>query len=248
MVTLVDNEKHDLEAEKKLARIKQNARETGEFDKLPELDNIPEIVRDVEREGRTTKTNIKIVEAPKDFKSDFGRSTRAEAFPGAPASDELEALWPGVHHELASSQKRTPSFYVTVGFMAGAFVALMFAWTYSTVAPKLAGGGPDKSNIVIAAAPDEATNGGSPELRIENNDPNASLVPISNTYEVKSGDTLVTIAMKNYKKVTPRLLDEIVKVNKLKNANVLNLGQKLQLPEYVPQSSKIAASQTATVE
>ncbi|HEY9867987.1 MAG TPA: LysM domain-containing protein, partial [Candidatus Obscuribacterales bacterium] len=67
------------------------------------------------------------------------------------------------------------------------------------------------------------------------------IVPAYPTYEVKSGDTLAAIAIKAYRKVSPRLLDEICRANGMRNANVLSLGQRLVLPEYRPQSSQIAA-------
>jgi hypothetical protein len=42
--------------------------------------------------------------------------------------------------------------------------------------------------------------------------------------------------------VSPRLLDEICKSNNLRNANVLSLGQKLNLPEYHTQTAQIAGA------
>jgi nucleoid-associated protein YgaU len=52
------------------------------------------------------------------------------------------------------------------------------------------------------------------------------------------GDTLAGIALKNYKKVSPRLLDQICRANNMRNANVLSLGQKLTLPEYKAQTTQ----------
>jgi nucleoid-associated protein YgaU len=68
------------------------------------------------------------------------------------------------------------------------------------------------------------------------------VAPGSGSYQVQTGDTLAGIALKNYKRVSPRLLDEICKANNLRNANVLSLGQKLALPEYHTQPAQIAGA------
>jgi nucleoid-associated protein YgaU len=60
--------------------------------------------------------------------------------------------------------------------------------------------------------------------------------------QVQAGDTLAAIAMRNYKRVSPRLLDEICKANNMRNANVLSLGQKLTLPSYNTQPTQIAGA------
>jgi LysM repeat protein len=176
------------------------------------------------------------------------RTTSGEP-PESPPADELEALWPGVHHELIQPSKRQPSFYLMLGFMAGAVVSLFSVWSYSAVASKIIAGGDGNKQILVAGASAKSQASSSNDVAIETKsiDPNATLVPISNTYEVKANDTLVMIAMKNYKKVTPRLLDEIVKANGLKSANVLSLGQKLTLPNYKPQSSAIAATSSGQI-
>jgi hypothetical protein len=165
----------------------------------------------------------------------------------APKSDELETLWPGVHrdHELnlVPAAKRTPSFFIMVGFMAGAVFSLLSVWGYSAVSSNLAKGA-DAANKQIVVTKGETTQPDQ-NIAVQNVDPNAAIVPISNSYEVKSGDTLVMIALKNYKKVTPRLIDQIVKTNGLKSANALSLGQTLRLPNYRPQSSKLAARTAA---
>src|ERR1700743_2398303 len=51
----------------------------------------------------------------------------------APKSDELEALWPGVHHDFEPSARRPASFYLTIGFMAGAVISLGGVFGYSAI-------------------------------------------------------------------------------------------------------------------
>lgn len=139
--------------------------------------------------------------------------------------DVLETLWPGVHHDFSHSVtvKRTPSYYLTLGFMGGAVLALILAWGFSAVSSLFANFGKVSPNVVTQ---NKATNSAPETL-------NTSVkTPIASTYEVKEGDTLAAIALQNYKHVSPRLMDEICKANNLTDANVLNLGQKLVLPEY----------------
>ncbi|HMO20916.1 MAG TPA: hypothetical protein PKC98_08100 [Candidatus Melainabacteria bacterium] len=54
--------------------------------------------------------------------------------PEAPKTDELEALWPGVHQEFMPpiQVKKTPSFYIMMGFIGGAVLSLMMVWVKAT--------------------------------------------------------------------------------------------------------------------
>lgn len=224
----------------------------SEQEKL-EFDSLPEYVRDSElltpRESilnRSSESSYATGDRPRpiiterDFTAPEGE---------APSTDELEALWPGVHHELIQPPKRNASFYMTIGFMAGAFVSLIGVWGYSAVSGMIvasANNNNGNKQILVAAnkAPAAAAATAAPAQTSGNADPSAELVPASPTYEVQNGDTLAMIALKNYKRVSPRLLDEICKANGMRNANVLSLGQRLSLPTYRPQSSQIAATNT----
>lgn len=234
------------------------------------LDQIPEFIREeIDEDRRKPQLDVKPM-LPAASIEVLNRSTELSTIPQVstmrseqrtvsgeqqsetPPTDELEALWPGVHHDLHSDlnqpSKRQPSFYMMLGFMAGAVVSLLGVWGYSAVGAKIIAGGDAQKQILVAGASTKSqTENSEPEIETKGVDPNATLVPISSTYEVKANDTLVMIAMKNYKKVTPRLLDEIVKANGLKSANVLSLGQKLNLPNYKPQSSTIAATSSGQV-
>jgi LysM repeat protein len=170
------------------------------------------------------------------LESDRTRSSKGEM---------LETLWPGVHHEFAQSVKRSPSFYLTVGFMAGAFLSLIGVWLFSMVSPMVADMQKSSPATVVTKNP----NGGATSSS-ESRASGGAMVPLVSTYEVQAGDTLAAIAYKNYKRCSPRLLDEICQANKLASANVLNLGQKLILPEYHPSqaASKIAATTPPSVQ
>lgn len=73
-------------------------------------------------------------------------------------------------------------------------------------------------------------------------------IAAAETYTVKKGDTLWTIAKTNGTTVA-----EMQKLNRLKNVNVLQIGQKLKLPEKpstgteVPQKEEEAESTTITI-
>ena len=141
--------------------------------------------------------------------------------------DVLETLWPGVQHDFSHSVnvKRTPSYYLTLGFMGGAVIALIVVWSFSIISSLFVSYGKQstafnssKLNNVPASEESSANT--------------ALRKPLVSTYEVQAGDTLAAIALSNYKHVSPRLLDEICKANNLTDPNVLILGQKLVLPEY----------------
>ncbi len=169
--------------------------------------------------------------------------------PEAPKTDELEALWPGVHQEFMPpiQVKKTPSFYIMMGFIGGAILSLMMVWGYSTVSQKVALNESAQDKPILIANNETQNADTSVPMTTKNVDPTAPLEPICKSYEVKSGDTLVSIALKNYRKVTPRLIDTIVEQNNLKNANVLNMGQKLTLPTYQPQNSRLAGTEAGQV-
>lgn len=263
MVTVVEDKQTNVSAERVDLIVEDNSMLDATL-----LDQIPEFIREeIDEDRRKPQLDAKPMLPATSI--EVLRSTEVTIPPSSvhqertvsgepqgadsPPSDELETLWPGVHHdlhnELAQPAKRQPSFYIMLGFMAGACVSLLGVWSYSTVSTTIANSG--NKQILVAGASSKAAQGSQsaaePAIEAKSIDPNATLVPISSTYEVKTGDTLVMIAMKNYKKVTPRLLDEIVKANGMKSAHVLNLGQKITLPNYKPQSSAIAATSSGQV-
>jgi len=139
--------------------------------------------------------------------------------------DVLETLWPGVHQDFSHNVhiKRTPSFYLMLGFMGGAVIALIMAWSFSSISALVANYGKSTAGLSQSKANDsQATATTTSGVR----------TPLVSTYTVQDGDTLAGIALQNYKHVSPRLLDEICKANNLTDANLLVSGQKLTLPEY----------------
>lgn len=167
----------------------------------------------------------------------------------APKSDELEALWPGVHHEFEPQHRKAASFYMTIGFMAGAALSLLGVFGYSAVSQVVASKPTGDKQVMVANVPTKALPAvpGAPQS-MTGQDGSEILVPAANSYQVQPGDTLAGIAQRNYKRVSPRLLDQICRANNMRNANVLSLGQKLNLPEYRPQANQVAATSAAQIQ
>lgn len=161
-----------------------------------------------------------------------------------PKTDELEALWPGVHHDFPqqSTNNKSASFYLSVGFAAGALLSIVGIFGYFSVSHLVtAKATPATANQVMVAGVPAGSQGGTATASGD------VLVPTTPSYQVQPGDTLAGIAVRNYKRVSPRLLDEICKANNMRNANVLSLGQKIVLPEYRA-SNQIAAVSTPPVQ
>lgn len=221
-----------------------------------EVDGLPEYVRDSEVSSREAFVSIstkslaereaqRIASSERQSQRDTGSFGHLYAEPETPKTDELEALWPGVHQDFLHSPKRTPSFYMMLGFLAGAVVSMAAIWGYTAVSTLVAQNAHPHTAVAAANAPQAAPQAG---VNVpQGGDPGAVLKPNHNAVEVQSGDTLAAISLREYGKATPRLLDAICKANGLKNANFLHLGQKLDLPSYQPQSAQVAASSAAQV-
>lgn len=161
-----------------------------------------------------------------------------------PKSDALDTLWPGVDRdEIFQPSRRSPSFYLTVGFLTGAVLSLVGVFSYSFISHSIMAGITDGGKkIVVAGAHTGAQKAGAADQSAHRMVVGGVEViqPAFPTYEVKNGDTLAGIALKAYKRVSPRMLDEICKANGMRSANVLSLGQKVTLPNYTTQAGKVA--------
>lgn len=223
-----------------------------------DVDGLPEYVRDndssrdafvsistrslAEREAHRTATT------ERQSQRDTGAYNRVSVEVETPRTDELEALWPGVHQDFLHTPKRTPSFYLTLGFLAGAFISMIGVWGYSAVTGMVASSSVNNgaaNKVVASSSAPQAQQQAAPSVP-QGGDPNAVLVPAHATVEIGNGDTLAAIALREYKRVSPRLLDEICRANGLRNANFLSLGQKITLPNYKP-APQVAASAGAQI-
>src|SRR5262249_30740349 len=69
-----------------------------------------------------------------------------------PKTAELEALWPGVNPDFLQPSRRSPSFYLTIGFLAGALASLAGGWSYSFFSNGATIPGVPQKKIVVAGA------------------------------------------------------------------------------------------------
>lgn len=210
-----------------------------------DLESLPEYIRENKVKTREFSLNMSSIKGSDTDASGEVQPTSPQA---GTHSDVLETLWPGVHQEFTNPPRRGPSFYLTVGFMAGAVISMAGVWTFSAVSHMVASSGTSGGEKQILVAQGGVT-APAPVPATHPTVPGAAqvIVPIANTYEVQPGDTLAGIALRNYKHASPRLLDEICKVNGMRNANVLSLGQKLLLPEYRPNAS-LATSPASSIQ
>lgn len=230
-----------------------------------DLESLPEYIREDETSQKEARTampaksqdrapRVSPAEAVKPVENAFNFSSAIESnIDSVPSStpkahtDVLETLWPGVHHEFTQPPtRRTPSFYLTIGFMAGAVVSMLVVWTYSATTSFIASSQSNQDKQIVVA---QGKGGNKSDRADDASSPSANgdaILPLVGVYEVSDGDTLAAIAIKNYKHVSPRLLDEICKANGMRNANVLSLGQKLNLPEYHRNASQVAAAGNGT--
>ena len=114
------------------------------------------------------------------------------------------------------------------GFFAGIVVVSLVVWFFSVLSTFFT----HSNGLSAGLSANNKTGSAESTSTVEGN---KVLVPLVPTYEVQEGDTLAAIALRNYKHISPRLLDSICRANNLTDANVLNLGQKITLPEYTPQ-------------
>lgn len=215
-----------------------------------DFDSIHEYLRDTQLPSRDAAVSMsssafnqrQVTEGAEEPREEVPAVVQRQQQPAK--ADQLEALWPGVHHDFPQhTVQRSASFYISVGFAAGAVASIVgicgfFSIQHLTATAKA---NTDTSKVMVAGVPQAVAPGGTATASGD------VLVPSSPTYQVQAGDTLAGIAVRNYKRVSPRLLDEICRANNMRNANVLSLGQKITLPEYRA-SNQIAATTNSSVQ
>lgn len=174
-------------------------------------------------------------------------------------SAEIETLWPGVSVDFlhGNHHKKQPSFYWGVGFVSGIVASVLsvgviygatqlFAHHADNSAPQIVVANGSAGVNQVKGSLTTVKGASAPvTTRISGNFDSEVIAPLFSTYTVRTGDTLASIALQAYKRATPRLLDEICRANGMRNANVLSLGQTLNLPQYRPQTRQIASGASA---
>lgn len=134
---------------------------------------------------------------------------------------ELDVLWQ--NFRVSQKEDKSPGIYLVTGFIAGA-VAMLIMTTLLSVSFH----GSPSSDIAPAGKTKERA-----KLTFIPADKNAN-EPIVKTgtesYTVKSGDTLESIIIRFYGSFDPSKVDKIKEANKMSNPNNLQIGQNLIIP------------------
>ncbi len=196
------------------------------------IESMPEFVREPYSSLKEPLTLPKF-----SSKNDLNKTRAASAtVDKVDKTAELEALWPGVNNDFLPHHinKSSPSFFLSIGFLAGAIISLAGVGIYSLLSHHNPSIQTTYKKVVVTRVSPGLVNSTIAQVTTRNLSTGTAqvVVPIFPVYEVKSGDTLAAIALTAYKRVSPRLLDEICRANNLHSADVLNLGEKLTMPEY----------------
>ena len=135
---------------------------------------------------------------------------------------ELDVLWQ--NFKVNQKDDKSPGIYLATGFIAGAIAMLIMTTLLSfTVRDK------NSSNIEGPA-------------KIKNENAKITLIPadksaneqitqdLSETYTVRDGDTLESIIIRFYGQYDHLKVEKIRVANKMRNPNMLSIGQKLIIP------------------
>ncbi len=156
------------------------------------------------------------------------KSTRAQLtqYYKAAKSRELDLLWGGaqkgmqkVRNVAKLSSQRSPIVYLSMGFVAGvlfmSLITLMVSvFSMSTRDKELA---PKASKVEVISETTAAASEAAPTTAEQK-------------YIVKQGDTLNGIAYRFYGKYSEEKINEIQRVNNIKNPAALSIGQELIIP------------------
>lgn len=142
---------------------------------------------------------------------------------------ELDVLWRDFEKNVQSkSRSKAPVVYAGIGFVLGLLFALGIAVIiglsmYSDISKS--DFTPQKYNMETASpSPVSIVPSGSDETAQH------SIMTSEEKYTVKEGDTLDKIAYRFYGKYDPDKIDEIMKLNNIKDATTIQIGQVLIIP------------------
>lgn len=134
---------------------------------------------------------------------------------------ELDVLWQ--NFKVSQKEDKSPGIYLATGFIAGA-IAMLIMTTLLSFSVR----GTDSPDI--GPAPKVKEKARLTFIPADKN--NEAVVPkgSSESYVVKSGDTLAGIVVRFYGSYDVSKLEKIQQVNGMKNANDLQIGQTLTMP------------------
>lgn len=138
--------------------------------------------------------------------------------------NELDLLYKNFHTNFkkpAMAIKKTPGFYFGLGFTLGAISMFIISFIVGVTSI------PKKEEIIQVPVEVTATTT-LPPAALKTTEPTLS----QEKYTVKRGDTLDRIAYKFYGKYDAEKIEQIRKINNIKNVTSLYVGQVLVIPVY----------------
>lgn len=154
------------------------------------------------------------------------KSTRAQLtqYYKATKSKELDLLWNGTHKSMQkvrnvakTTTQKSPIVYLTIGFVAGVLFMSLITLMVSIFSMSPRGNELNSRTPKVELISETATN-------------EAATATSEQKYIVKKGDTLNGIAYRFYGKYSEEKINEIQKVNNIKNPAAISIGQELIIP------------------
>jgi LysM repeat protein len=167
-----------------------------------------------------------------------------------PANHELDMLWSGSRTQFR--EERSPFLFIAIGFVLGVIVtAAAFIFLVSKPETKMGESSlmapvvqekdiPQKHKSIITTPNQTESTSNKPLQIFSKPEPTNTQAPVANqtttvetgsqSYKVKNGDTLGSIASQFYGSSSPEMVDKIMRANNMKDPNKLTLDQELVIP------------------
>ncbi len=154
------------------------------------------------------------------------KNTRAQLtqYYKAAKAKELDLLWGGTHKTMQKVRsvakapiKKSPVVYMAIGFVAGVLFMSIITLMVSIFSMS------PRTSVVNSRTPKV-------EVITETAAKEVAAASTEQKYIVKQGDTLNGIAYRFYGKYSEEKINEIQKVNNIKNPAAIRIGQELIIP------------------
>lgn len=136
---------------------------------------------------------------------------------------ELDVLWQ--NFKVNQKDNKSPGVYLVTGFIAGAICMFLMTALLSFSSNSF-GDSTDSTKLVKRSKIVKSKLSIIPADTLEQAKPALS----SESYTIKSGDTLEGVVIRFYGKNDPSKVSKIMEANKMANPNALSIGQTLVIP------------------
>ena len=135
---------------------------------------------------------------------------------------ELDVLWQ--NFKVSQKHDKSPGVYLATGFVAGAIAMLIMTTLLSFTVRG------NHSNTIPSSDQPISETAKLTFIPADNNTEKEPAKTVSESYTVKSGDTLESIIIRFYGRYDLDIVEKIRVANKMTNPNMLSIGQKLTIP------------------